>query len=45
MTWKYKKAYELLAEFVFSEQSTLRSVDKEWLSYELDLIFGEERRC
>ena len=43
MTWKYKQAYELLANFVFSYNGVSKD-DMEELSEELDEIFGE-RRC
>ncbi len=46
MTWKYKEAYELLAEFVFGDPEGYYSKEtKEELSEELDEIFGEKRRC
>lgn len=42
--WKYKKAYELLAEFIF-ECDTIDRQDKTELSEVLDEIFGKFRKC
>lgn len=42
--WKYKRAYEVLADFIF-ECDKINSDDKAYLSERLDEIFGRFRRC
>lgn len=46
MTWKYKQAYELLWAFISCHLwDDLDAEKKQYLSDELDEIFGEKRKC
>jgi len=44
MNWKYKEAYELLADWIFNNPNISVNLRTN-LSEELDEIFGEDRRC
>ena len=45
MAWKYKQAYELLADFIWGPKDVIEESDRINLADDLDEIFGADRRC